>query len=47
MVVVDALDEAAAAFYTAHAFIRLPEALRLVLPMRIVERILAGRTDVP
>jgi GNAT superfamily N-acetyltransferase len=35
MVVVDALDEAAAGFYTAHGFVRLPESLRLVLPMRI------------
>jgi GNAT superfamily N-acetyltransferase len=33
MVVVDALDEAAAKFYAAHGFIRLPESLRLVLPM--------------
>jgi predicted GNAT family N-acyltransferase len=33
MVVVDALDETAAAFYTAHGFIRLPDSNRLVLPM--------------
>jgi ribosomal protein S18 acetylase RimI-like enzyme len=35
MVVVDALNEAAAAFYAAHGFVRLPESLRLVLPMRL------------
>jgi predicted GNAT family N-acyltransferase len=35
MVVVDALDEAAAGFYAAHGFIRLPDSLRLVLPMRL------------
>lgn len=36
MVVVDALDDAATGFYAAHGFIRLPESLRLVLPMRLV-----------
>jgi len=35
MVVVDAIDEGAAAFYAAHGFVRLPESLRLVLPMRL------------
>lgn len=33
MVVVDALDEMTAGFYTAHRFIRLPDSNRLVLPM--------------
>lgn len=42
MIVVDALDEAAAGFYAAHGFIRLPESLRLVLPMRVVERMVAS-----
>ena len=42
MVVVDALDEGAAAFYVAHGFVRLPESLRLILPMRTVERLVAG-----
>jgi GNAT superfamily N-acetyltransferase len=37
MVVVDALDEAAASFYAAHGFVRLPDSLRLVLPMLQVE----------
>lgn len=34
MVIVDPLDEAAAGFYAAHGFVRLPDSLRLVLPMR-------------
>src|SRR5271154_4303291 len=34
MVIVDALDETAAGFYAAHGFARLPDSLRLVLPMR-------------
>jgi len=36
MVVVDAIDERAARFYTAHGFIQLPESMRLVLPMRTI-----------
>ena len=35
MVIVDALDEPAARFYAAHGFVRLPDSLRLVLPMRL------------
>ena len=35
MVLVDALDEPAAGFYAAHGFVRLPDSLRLVLPMRL------------
>ena len=35
MVIVDALDEGAAGFYAAHGFVRLPDLLRLVLPMRL------------
>lgn len=42
MIVVDALDEGAAAFYAAHGFVRLPDSLRLVLPMRMVARLMAG-----
>ena len=34
MVVVDALVEAAAGFYAAHGFMRLPDSLRLIMPMR-------------
>jgi predicted GNAT family N-acyltransferase len=36
MVIVDAIDETAAGFYAAHGFVRLPDSLRLVLPMRLV-----------
>lgn len=39
MLVVDALDERAAAFYAANGFVRLPESLRLALPMRLIERL--------
>jgi len=35
MVIVEALDEAAAGFYAAHGFVRLTDSLRLVLPMRL------------
>jgi GNAT superfamily N-acetyltransferase len=42
MVVVDALDENAAAFYAAHGFVGMPESLRLVLPMRTVERLISA-----
>ena len=41
MIVVDALDEAASGFHAAHGFVRLPDSLRLVLPMRLA----AGRSD--
>ena len=34
MVVVDAIDGGAAKFYEAHGFLRLPESMRLILPMR-------------
>jgi GNAT superfamily N-acetyltransferase len=38
MQVVDALSERAAAFYEAHGFARLPDSLRLVLPMSAIGR---------
>jgi GNAT superfamily N-acetyltransferase len=38
VVVVDALDEAAAAFYAAHGFVRLLDSPRLLLPMRAIAR---------
>lgn len=41
MVVVDAIDEQAAKFYTAHGFLRLPESMRLVLPMRTIAELIA------
>jgi GNAT superfamily N-acetyltransferase len=40
MLVVDAISEQAAAFYEAHGFVRLPESLRLVLPVRAIEKLL-------
>lgn len=33
MVVVDAISEAACEFYAAHGFVRLPQSMRLVLPL--------------
>ena len=42
IIVVDALDDSAAGFYAAHGFVRLPDSLRLVLPMRTVERMVAS-----
>lgn len=40
MVVVDAIDEGAASFYAAHGFVRLPESMRLLLPIRMIEKFL-------
>ncbi len=42
MVVVDALDDSAAAFYSAHGFVKLPDSHRLVLPMRTVRRVVGS-----
>jgi GNAT superfamily N-acetyltransferase len=42
MVVVDAIDEVAARFYTAHGFIRLPDSMRLILPMRTIGELVGG-----
>lgn len=33
MVVVDAIDENAARFYAAHGFVKMPDSMRLMLPM--------------
>lgn len=41
-IVVDALDEKAAAFYLAHGFLRLPESSRLVFPMKTVAKLFAS-----
>ncbi len=41
MVVVDAIDEGAAAFYEAHDFTRLPDSLRLVMATRTIEKLVA------
>ena len=42
MVVVDAIDERAAEFYRSHGFIRLPQSMRLILPMRTIGGLVAG-----
>ena len=42
MVIVDAIDEAAARFYVAHGFLRLSDARRLILPMRTIAPLVAG-----
>lgn len=39
MIVVDAIDNRAVSFYQAHGFIRLPESMRLILPMRTIAQI--------
>ena len=40
MLVVDAIDEQAAAFYAANGFVRLPDSLRLILPMLTIAKLL-------
>lgn len=40
MLVVDAIGERAAEFYAANGFLRLPDSLRLVLPMRTIAKLL-------
>lgn len=42
MIVVDAIDERAGAFYNAFGFVRLPDSRRRVLPMRLVEQIVSS-----
>ena len=42
MLVVDAISEQAAGFYEANGFVRLPDSLRLVLPMRTIEKLIEG-----
>ena len=44
MVVVDAIDDRAAQFYQAHGFIKLPESMRLVLPIRTIAEIQDAET---
>jgi hypothetical protein len=36
MVVMHAIDEDAARFYSAHGFLRMPDSMRLMLPMRTI-----------
>ena len=40
MMVVDAINERAATFYEANGFVRLPDSLRLVLPMSVIKRMI-------
>lgn len=40
MVVVDAINERAATFYEGNGFVRLPDSMRLVLPMHTIGRML-------
>jgi GNAT superfamily N-acetyltransferase len=40
MLVVDAINASAASFYEANGFVRLPESLRLVLPMATVGKLI-------
>lgn len=40
MLVVDAINERAAAFYEGNGFVRLPDTMRLVLPMHAIEKLL-------
>lgn len=40
MLIVDALSERAAAFYERNGFVRLPDSLRLVLPMATIEKMI-------
>jgi hypothetical protein len=40
MLMIDAISEQAAAVYEAHGFVRLPESLLLVLPMRAIGELL-------
>ncbi len=42
MLVVDAINERAAAFYEGNGFVRLPDSMRLVLPMYVIEKMLKG-----
>ena len=39
MVVVNAIDGRAVRFYQAHGFIKLPESMRLILPMRTIAKL--------
>jgi GNAT superfamily N-acetyltransferase len=40
MLVVDAMGERAVAFYEGHGFVRLPDSMRLVLPVQTIEKML-------
>lgn len=40
VVVDDAINETAASFYAAHGFVRLPESMRVILPMRVIGKLI-------
>ncbi len=40
MLIVDAISEQAAAFYEANGFVRLPDSLRLILPMQAIAKLM-------
>jgi hypothetical protein len=40
MLVVDAINERAAAFYEGNGFVHLPDSMRLVMPMHAVQKLL-------
>jgi GNAT superfamily N-acetyltransferase len=40
MLIVDAIDERAATFYEANGFVRLPDSLRLILPISAIGKLL-------
>lgn len=42
MIVVDAISEQAAQYYEAHGFVRLPDSMRLILPMATIASLLGG-----
>lgn len=42
MLVVDAINERAAAFYAGNGFVRLPDSMRLVLPMHVIGKMLTS-----
>jgi hypothetical protein len=46
MVTVDAINEKAG-FYTAHGFVRLPDCLHFVLPMRPAAAMVTGQPMLP
>lgn len=39
MLIVDAINDRAAAFYEGNGFVRLPDSQRLVLPMHVIQRL--------
>ena len=43
MVIVDAIDEGAAGFSAAHGFVRLPDAMRLILPMQTAAQLFGSK----